>query len=409
MTQITKEVLFAFLLSALFGAGAQAATVNAASCTQSDVQAAINSASSGDTVLVPGGSCSWSGTVTVPNTKQITLSGGGNTTITWNSGGLDVTAGTTTNTRVTGFTFNGSYTNGGCPISFTTATSPLTQAFRFYSNTLNGGSPSAPATFICVRGNGPGLLDHNSFTASHGADEMIHVMGNGASDASGWTDSVPPGGQNMIFVEDSTFTESGAVVASALQSYYGARTVVRHNTFSNAQIDQHGGGGIGARWWEFYSNTFNTGDMCLRAGSGLVFSNSGAGNIFMLQENGSYPAAYQVGRGQNQITYPAYAWNNGSTSLRLNSTGCAPPAANMVQLNRDVYQPNSGTTLPGTCSTDQPFFKTDEGTLYKCTSPNTWKSYYTPYTYPHPLQSGGGSQSTSTAPQAPTGLTALVY
>jgi hypothetical protein len=26
------------------------------------------------------------------------------------------------------------------------------------------------------------------------------------------------------------------------------------------------------------------------------------------------------------------------------------------------------------------------GVLYKCTAPNTWTLYYTPYTYPHPLQ-----------------------
>jgi hypothetical protein len=25
------------------------------------------------------------------------------------------------------------------------------------------------------------------------------------------------------------------------------------------------------------------------------------------------------------------------------------------------------------------------GALYKCTATNTWTSYYTPYTYPHPL------------------------
>jgi hypothetical protein len=29
------------------------------------------------------------------------------------------------------------------------------------------------------------------------------------------------------------------------------------------------------------------------------------------------------------------------------------------------------------------------GTLYKCTAPNTWVEYYTPYTYPHPLRTSG--------------------
>ena len=35
-----------------------------------------------------------------------------------------------------------------------------------------------------------------------------------------------------------------------------------------------------------------------------------------------------------------------------------------------------------------------DGTLYKCTSTNIWTSYYTPYTYPHPLRGKGETQST---------------
>ena len=30
----------------------------------------------------------------------------------------------------------------------------------------------------------------------------------------------------------------------------------------------------------------------------------------------------------------------------------------------------------------------NNGVLYKCTSTNTWTLYYTPDTYPHPLQTG---------------------
>jgi len=33
------------------------------------------------------------------------------------------------------------------------------------------------------------------------------------------------------------------------------------------------------------------------------------------------------------------------------------------------------------------------GTLYKCTSANTWTAYYTPYTYPHPLRLESPQQS----------------
>ena len=60
---------------------------------------------------------------------------------------------------------------------------------------------------------------------------------------------------------------------------------------------------------------------------------------------------------------------------------------------------------PTTCTPGVAYFATDQGSwntstsnpygvqqngadgvLYKCTAPNTWTLYYTPYTYPHPLQ-----------------------
>jgi hypothetical protein len=43
------------------------------------------------------------------------------------------------------------------------------------------------------------------------------------------------------------------------------------------------------------------------------------------------------------------------------------------------------------------------GILYRCSATNAWTVYYTPYTYPHPLQTSGGS--TTAPPSAPTNLT----
>ena len=92
---------FILLLTALIGAEAQ---TKAASCSQNDVNNAINSASSGDTVTVPAGNCSWSG---LSVAKAITLQGAGvgQTNISLN--------GTTTFTkqsagvmRITGFSFS---------------------------------------------------------------------------------------------------------------------------------------------------------------------------------------------------------------------------------------------------------------------------------------------------------------
>lgn len=51
----------------------KAATITAVSCSQADVQTAVNSSVNGDTVIIPNGACTWSGELIV--SKQIILTG----------------------------------------------------------------------------------------------------------------------------------------------------------------------------------------------------------------------------------------------------------------------------------------------------------------------------------------------
>jgi len=369
---------------------AAAATVAAASCSSSDVQAAINSALSGDTVAVPGGTCTWASAVTIPNTMGITIAGGdgGSTTI---SGAFQLNQSSSAGSRITAFIFTSAN-------AITTAGSTSSIAFRIDHNIF---ASSNQATFISTNGNAPGLIDHNHFT-SDGASEMIHNLAMGASDASGWTDNVMPGSANMLFVEDNTFTYLATgnpayfLGTSAIQSYYGARTVFRHNTLNNCQVDQHGtAGAIGARWWEIYENTFNpdvpNANQCcyvvLRGGSGVVFNNhqTGAnqatGTIELYDEDSGYPAPYQPGSGVNQDYSPAYLWGNDSSIPVVSGSS-------NVQPGRDYFvsatQPAS--LLRQELNTDTPT------TTYE----------YVPYTYPHPLQ------TQTTAPNPPTNVTVTV-
>jgi len=328
------------------------AAVNASNCSQSAVQSAIDSAASGNTVSLP--SCpatTWSSKVTIPGSKGITLNGNGATI----TGAVDVTQNDRTSTRITHFNFTS-------PKSVYFHGTPSSATARLDHSKFSGGDSSI---LVELEGNAPVLIDHNEFSGG-GASEMIHNYG--TWDDSGWKDEVTPGGPNMVFIEDNTFNNTGASGSpayfwgtSAVQSYYGARTVFRHNTLNMAQVDQHGTAGmVGARWWEIYENTFNvvqngnqSNYMAIRAGSGVIFNNhktgaqnQGAGAIELIEEDPGYPALYQIGRGRNQSLEPAYIWGN-DASMRVVSN------SPNVQKGRDFHESE--------------------------------KPHYKPYRYPHPM------------------------
>jgi len=74
---------------------------------------------------------------------------------------------------------------------------------------------------------------------------------------------------------------------------------------------------------------------------------------------------------------------------------------------------------PTTCTLGVGYWATDQGNwnqsgsggqgeLFVCTAPNDWTLYYTPYTYPHPLITGGSTGTGGNSPNPPTGLSVTV-
>ena len=388
---------------------AHAATVNATSCSQTDVQNAVNSANNGDTVVVSG-TCSiaWGSAVSIPGTKGITVNGGGNVTLTLN--GFNIAQNSSTSSRITGFNFTSPGNGNGGAFALKIGGSPTNAPYRIDHNKFTS---SAQAVYVEVDGNGPGLIDHNSFTAGSGS-EMIHNMGANpgglACNMTGWSNDVVPGSSLMVFIEDNTYTNANpgyAYGASAVQSYYGARTVFRHNTLYLTQIDQHGTAGAEwTRWWEIYNNTFTTksGDnqgvyIVLRGGSGVAFNNAhtgpdaGYGGLQMQDESGQLCG--RVGHGINDTSSPAYFWGNTDTNT---SDG------------KMMVESDPGITYFVSASQPSTLTRCESAADVSAGCPVSYS--YKPYVYPYPLDANGlpspsGSSSSSPGPQTPAPPTNL--
>jgi hypothetical protein len=353
------------------------------------VQHRINMAAPGSVVTIPAGSFTWSQGITIG--KGITLQGAGKgvTTIKNVSGHplISVSCVRDRGTRITALTLLGDHT---LAISGSKTTAPYRVDHCMFDDGTAG-----QAILVEVSGNGPGLIDQCKFVAG-AASEMIHNYGMGPENTSGWSDEVIPGSAAAVYIEDCIFSKNPLADkyfwgTSAVQSYYGARTVIRHCILNYCQIDQHGNVPplYGARWWEFYNNTFyvppngnQSNYFGLRGGSGVVFDNhvnggpnTGAGAIQLYSDETTNPPLCGPGGGifvkGNRSFSPVYIWGNDSVMP------VASASSNVIQ-GRDYL-----------VSDAQPA----RLMRYQQASDNSTSTYsYTPFEYPHPLTRGDADQ-----------------
>ena len=409
--------------------GTGGSTVTVSSCTESVIQAAINSATNGQTISLTGGPCTVTLTsnLIIPASVGLTLNGNGNVTLGPNYG-IEIDAGTTGNSRVTGFIFtnpgtggnNAFYTttcNQAGQAACTTSHYDTTLTWRLDHSTFTDGTgcTTGGLVYAQITGTGPGLIDHNTF-CSGSASEDIHNNWYGASCGSicGWTQDVTPGGSIGLFVENNTFTNNSPApptdaVKSAMENYDGAIVTFRYNTLTLAQVDAHGttpgtcsSVPDNTRWWEIYNNTINStgGDAtALRGGTGVVWGNTGGGGIQFLEDctNGTWPLQNQVGRGINGTTSsPAYTWNNPHSTMPTQTAGTTAD----LQIGATTGACASVSPNHSPCdivdtptSTPSAITRCESAADVTAGCPVTYT--YTPYTYPHPLTLGGARVSSS--------------
>ncbi len=397
--------------AAALGAGhASAATFAAAGCSQSAVQAAVNSARDGDTVTVPAGTCTWSSAVSIQS-KTITLVGAGSAaggTRIQHGGGdhtlVSVEAGSKTGKMdISGFWFSGAgNTWNGTAMTLYGPTG--WKNLRVHHNVFDGNYPWT------IKGSSSthGLIDNNTFK---GSAYGIMLYGDGAAD---WAAPLTLGTADFFFVEDNVFDWNdfyGNTGAPSMDMNNGGRQVFRYNTIRNGMWETHDkarSGMVSANAFELYKNTFASNSskwkaFDVSAGTGVIWGNTipstysvpiGAMDYKTFDPrsvrrcDGSDPAdknvvgqsgwicQYQIGsmgEGPTAYSYPLYTWANTANGSAVGMTctdGCTH-----VQSGRD-YINNGSTAKPG----------------------------YAPYAYPHPLQSGGTPAPAPAALAAPMNL-----
>jgi hypothetical protein len=277
------------------------ATINAESCSYAHVSAAITAATTGDTVVVPAGSATWSSRLEI--TKGITLIG---------SGGSNVGSPPTPTTLITsGYTGTGANTDATrylITLLPSAAAIAGNHAFRVSGFSLNCANICSAVLFR----NGTttlmtqGRLDHCSITNTSNKCVYVYgcsfggcvdnntisvaglVFGAGGGGAAMWlAHSFYFGNQYNMYFEDNTVTSAENFVDGG----NGAQYCLRYNAWTytgtseqSPSFDMHGAdpdaGNMGGFITEVYENTLvstnnkRMNGLNLRGGKGLFYNNA---------------------------------------------------------------------------------------------------------------------------------------
>lgn len=370
-------------------------TYTASSTALTDVQAAVNSASSGDLVQVPSGTSTWTNFLDVSN-KTITLTGAGaglGGTIIQHDGGdhrlILIEPGVQTGPAdLSGFWLVSAGTAEPAGVTF--GGTNYCKNVRMHHMKFSGSCFWTILLGVWTYG----LIDHCHFS---GSCLGIETLGLGDTD---WETPLTLGTSDFFFIEDCTFDMDDwrSQGVACMEMFKGGRVVFRHNTLINGYFDTHDmarSGWPSSNAYEIYSNSWTCvgaqkwSTIVLCGGTGVVHSNAITGdwahpisgidyktvdpNVggHVLACDGTDPAdknvpgetgwicQYQVGsqsQGSTAVSYPLYTWNNTINGVDSPMEITDGSIVHLVE-GRDFIN-NVTTPKPG----------------------------YSTYTYPHPLQ-----------------------
>lgn len=397
------RLLFILLAFALSGAAGRAATRTASTCNANDVQAAINTAVAGDTVVIPAGTCTWTTRVSwkAPSNTvlqgQTTCTGSGapssnnlsctdstliidglNRSSLGDIPALSITTSSSGTFRLTGITLTSSGGSSNQTYNGALSIDGASQQFRFDHSHLK----NINAVQMDIDGQIYGVIDHvlvdaPSGTVYNGIRIEASSWGGGSNNFGdgSWADASTLGSSRFIFVENSTFNNGAANDCTQ-----GGRWVFRYNTFNmtspapSLQTHPTGGGARhrGCRAWEAYGNRFNAQSsnyinaaLFISSGTGVIWGNTipsssagggtGYGNLITLHSMRRDNSTYSQSATPNGWGYCGTSFNGTGSKWDQNSNASTgyrcldQPGQGVGQLMANDF-PKAINTATGTIS-----------------------------------------------------------
>lgn len=452
------RVLLLLLILLLLPIHTEAAviTVGPSDCSASAVNNAISSAADGDTIrLTCTGTVTWNTTVSLPNTKGLTLQVQGGTNTPKNSAAFPLTISSNADpiirincdnaralNRVTGFKFRNTIPsqNGAVFVQGRGIGTTGLGCFRVDNNYFDqiqmpNADLEGTLTVWASTGVLTGLIDNNTFQDCSWTDGYVIFIGerwrpspNESSWAyagmNAWTRPLGWGTKDFIFIEDNLVSNTSRYARHHIAAIQGGKYVARYNTFESSitnsgvqaeLVEAHGycfcqSIGHGTRGGEIYGNTFQgtqvNYSVLLRGGSWLVYDNTWK----------TQPGAFMMLR-----EYRAHSGGTRSCSQCDNSCPSDPSWANcVVDTNGYPMREQIGSNFQRTsepsyfwnnlylgvnrapsvlsASVIPQYIQSNRDFFSSATKPATLS--YSSYAYPHPLR----NTNDTTAPPSPTNL-----
>jgi hypothetical protein len=300
----------------------------AVACTNSAIQAAIDGAKDGDTIAVDAGLCTWTGNVTMPNTKGLKLIGAGPsaTTIVMNGNTLALqTSKARKMIRIAGFTFRKT------TVDKTITVSGDATNWRIHNNVFDENGVYGAYTIYLDSNSGNrtsftyGLIDGNQFINRNYATSIFIEWPLSTDSVNGdwiWSQPAQRGTAQAVYIENNIFSGSGAA-SQVVDGRWGMKYVLRYNAIHNPWISTHSActnSGRDPIWAEIYKNTFTSDanyysgpQVEMRSVSGIIWGNTSAAAL------NKYIITVDHERSSRDCAGPFGGWCNGTQGFDGNT------------------------------------------------------------------------------------------